>query len=169
MAALLSGFTPLLLSSLVLHLLLPGPLFALTPGTVNTGGDSIRWTPGLCNRDAGKVSQQQQQQQYEEAGESPRGSWNLRPSRWIVERIQTEGCSGVQLAGGTLEGYHQDGARQTQEERLKGVGTFFRDENGPPAPSPPSSLHPCIRSRSGSDGVGAGEGVERGRMMVCLL
>lgn len=162
MAAPLPGFTPLLLSSLALHLLLLGPLFALTPGTVNTGGASNNWTPGLCYRDAGKVSQQQQQQQCEEAGESPRGSWNIRPSRWTVARIQTEGCSGVQRAGGTLGGYHQDGARGTREERLKGVGTFWRDGNGP---SPPPPLHQGIRSsRSSSDGVGAGEGVERGKV-----
>ncbi|XP_073325627.1 cadherin EGF LAG seven-pass G-type receptor 3 [Pagrus major] len=165
MAAPLPGFTPLLLSSLALHLLLLGPLFALTPGTVHTGGASNRWTPALCDRDAGKVSQQQQQQQQqqcEEAGESPRGSWNLRPSRWTGERIQTEGCSGVQRAGG----YHQDGARGTRKERLKGVGTFWRSGNGPPSPPPPPPppLHPGIRSRSSSDGVGGGEGAERGRM-----
>ncbi|XP_075949563.1 cadherin EGF LAG seven-pass G-type receptor 3 [Anarhichas minor] len=165
MAAPLPGFTPLLLSSLALHLLLLGPLFALTPGTGNTGGASNRWTPGLCYRDAGKVSQQQQQQQREEAGESPRGSWNIRPSRWTVERIQTEGCSGVQRAGGTLGRYHRDGARGTRKERLKGVGTFWRCENGPLAQSsPPPPLKPGIRSRSSSDGVGAGEGVDRGWM-----
>ncbi|XP_041802709.1 cadherin EGF LAG seven-pass G-type receptor 3 [Chelmon rostratus] len=168
MAAPLPGFTPLLLSSLALHLLLLGPLFALTPGTVNTGGASNRWTPGLCHRDAGKVSQQQQQQQQqcEEAGESPRSSWNLRPSRWTVERIQTEGCSGVQRARGSLGGYQRDGARGTRKERLNGVGTVWRSGDGHPAPPPlpPPPLHPCIRSRSSSDGVGAGEGVERGRM-----
>ncbi|TDH10820.1 hypothetical protein EPR50_G00079050 [Perca flavescens] len=162
MAVPLPGFTPLLLSSLALHLLLLGPLFALAPGTVNTGGASIRWIPGLCYRDAGKVSQQQQQQR-EEAGELPRGSWNLRPSRWTVERIQTEGCSGVQRAERTLGRYHQDGARGTRKEGLKGVGTFWRSGNGPTAPSsPPPPLHPGIRSRSSSDGVGAGQGVERG-------
>uniref|UniRef100_A0A8D0CUI8 Cadherin EGF LAG seven-pass G-type receptor 3 n=1 Tax=Sander lucioperca TaxID=283035 RepID=A0A8D0CUI8_SANLU len=162
MAVPLPGFTPLLLSSLALHLLLLGPLFALAPGTVNTGGASNRWIPGLCYRDAGKVSQKQQQQR-EEAGELPRDSCNLRPSRWPVERIQTEGCSGVQRAEGTLGRYHQDGARGTRKEGLKGVGTFWRSGNGPPAPSsPPPSLHPGIRSRSSSDGVGAGEGVERG-------
>ncbi|XP_078110679.1 cadherin EGF LAG seven-pass G-type receptor 3 [Sander vitreus] len=162
MAVPLPGFTPLLLSSLALHLLLLGPLFALAPGTVNTGGASNRWIPGLCYRDAGKVSQKQQQQR-EEAGELPRGSWNLRPSRWTVERIQTEGCSGVQRAEGTLGRYHQDGARGTRKEGLKRVGTFWRRGNGTPAPSsPPPPLHPGIRSRSSSDGVGAGEGVERG-------
>ncbi|XP_010764715.1 cadherin EGF LAG seven-pass G-type receptor 3 [Notothenia coriiceps] len=151
MAALLPGFTPLLLSSLALHLLLLGPLFALTPETVSTGGASNRWTPGLSHRDAGKVSRQQQKQQREEAGESLRGSWNLRPSRWTVERIHTEGCCRV----GTLGGYTQDGARGTRKEGLKGVGTFS---------SPPPPLPPGIRNRSSSDGVGAGEGVERGRM-----
>ncbi|XP_070825691.1 cadherin EGF LAG seven-pass G-type receptor 3 isoform X1 [Chaetodon trifascialis] len=167
MAAPLPGFTPLLLSSLALHLLLLGPLFALTSGTVNTGGASNRWTPGLCHRDAGKVSQQQQQQQCEEAGESRRGSWNLRPSRWTVERKQTEGCSGVQRAGGSLGEYHQDGARGTGKERLNGVGTVWRSGNdhpAPPPPPPPPPIHPCIKSRSSSDGVGAGEGVERGRI-----
>ncbi|XP_068997688.1 cadherin EGF LAG seven-pass G-type receptor 3 isoform X2 [Embiotoca jacksoni] len=170
MAAPLPGFTPLLLSSLALHLLLLGPLFAFTPGTVNTGGVPNRWTPGLCYRDAGKVSQQQQQQQCEEAGESPKGSWNLRPSRWTVERKQTEGCSGVQRAGGTRGGFQLDGVRKTRKERLKGVGTFWKSTDGPPAPSPPPPppppppLHPGIRSRSNSDAVGAGEGVERGRI-----
>ncbi|XP_040008610.1 cadherin EGF LAG seven-pass G-type receptor 3 [Xiphias gladius] len=164
MAAPLSGFTPLLLSSLVLHLLVLGPLFALTPGTGNTGGACDRWTQGLCYRDAGKVSPKQQQQRCGEAGESPSGSWNLRPSRWTVERIQTEGCSGVLRAGGTLGGYQRDGARK---ERLRGAGTVWRSGDGPPAPSPPPpppSLHPGIRGRSSSDGVGSGEGVERGRM-----
>lgn len=159
MAALLPGFTPLLLSPLVLHLLLFGPLFALTPRTVNTGGASYGWTPGLCYRDAGKVRQQQQQQQCEDAGESPRGSWDLRPSRWTVEWIQTEGCSGEQHVGGTLGGHH--GARGTREERLKGVGTFWSSGDGQPATLPP--LIPGNRGRSSSDGVGAGEGVERER------
>ncbi|XP_041654919.1 cadherin EGF LAG seven-pass G-type receptor 3 [Cheilinus undulatus] len=164
MAAPLPGFTPLLLSSLALHLLLLGPLFALTPGTGNTGGASHRWTPGLCYRDAGKLSQQLQQHQCERAGESPRGSWNLRPSRCAVERIQCGGCSGVQRAGG---GYHRDGTRR---ERLKEEGTLWRSGNGlpapqtPPPPPPPPPLHPGIRSKSSSDGVGAGEGVERVRM-----
>ncbi|XP_050926939.1 LOW QUALITY PROTEIN: cadherin EGF LAG seven-pass G-type receptor 3 [Lates calcarifer] len=166
MAAPLSGF---LLSSLVLHLLLLGPLFALAPGTGNTGGASYRWTPGLCNRDAGKVSQKQQQQRYEEAGESPSGSWYLRPSRWTVERIQTEGCSGVQRAGGTLGGYQRDGARRIRKEREKRVGTEWRSgedhpTSSPPPPPLPPPLHPDIGSRSSSDGVGSGEGVERGRM-----
>uniref|UniRef100_A0A665T0T1 Cadherin, EGF LAG seven-pass G-type receptor 3 n=1 Tax=Echeneis naucrates TaxID=173247 RepID=A0A665T0T1_ECHNA len=160
MAAPLSGFTPLLLSSLALHLLLLGPLFALTPGTGNTGGVSSQWTPGLCYRDAGKVSQKQQQQRCEGAGESPSGSWYLRPSRWTVERIQTKGC-----CGGKLGGYQRAGARRTREERLKGVGTLWRRGDGPPAPSPPPPpLHPGIWSRSSSDGVSSGEGVERGRM-----
>ncbi|KAM4562914.1 cadherin EGF LAG seven-pass G-type receptor 3 [Odontesthes bonariensis] len=167
MAAPLTGFTPLLLSSLALHLLLLGPLLALTSGTVSTGGASNRWTPGLCYRDAGKVKQQQEQQQRqqrEEAGELPRGSWNLRPSRWTVVQTQTEGCSGVQRAGGALGGYH--GARGARKEGLKGVGTFGESTDSPPAPSPhlPPPLHPGFRSRLNSDGVGAGEGVESGRM-----
>ncbi|XP_071331059.1 uncharacterized protein [Trachinotus anak] len=169
MAAPLSGFTPLLLSSLVLHLLLLGPLFALTPGTGNTGGASNRWTPGLCYRDAGKVSQKQQQQRGEGAGESPSGRWYLRPSRWTVERIQAEGCWGVRRAGGTLGGHQRDGAKGIREERLKGVGTVWRSEDGPPAPPtppppPPPPLHPGIWSRSSSDGVCSRQGVERGRM-----
>ncbi|XP_038579695.1 LOW QUALITY PROTEIN: cadherin EGF LAG seven-pass G-type receptor 3 [Micropterus salmoides] len=168
MAAPLPGFTPLLLWSLALHLLLLGPLFAFTPETVNTEGVSNQCTPGLFYRNAGKVSQQQQQQQQcEEAGESPRGSWNLHPSRWTLEQIQSEGCSGVQHAEGALGAYHQDGARGTRKERLKGVGTFGRSGNGPPAPSPPPpSLHPGIRSRSSWDGVGIGQGVERGRLVM---
>nr|XP_004554058.2 cadherin EGF LAG seven-pass G-type receptor 3 isoform X2 [Maylandia zebra] len=165
MAAPLPGFTPLLLSSLALHLLLLGPLFAFTPGTVNTGGVSNRWIPGLCYRDAGKVSQQQQQHQCEEARESPRGSWNLRPSRWTVERIQREGCSGVQRAGETLRGYLRYGAKGRRKEGPKGVGTFWKTADRPPAPSPPTlQLHPGIRSRLNSDGVGGGERVERGRL-----
>ncbi|XP_041858937.1 cadherin EGF LAG seven-pass G-type receptor 3 [Melanotaenia boesemani] len=165
MAAPLTGFTPLLLSSLALHLLLLGPLLALTPVTVSTGGASYRWTPGLCNRDTGKVNQERQQ--CKEAGESPRGSWNLRPSRWTEVRIYTEGCSGVQHAGGTLGGYQQDGARRAQKERLKGVGTFWERTDGPPASlssPPPPHLHSGLKSRLNSDGVRAGEGVERGRI-----
>ncbi|XP_056241015.1 cadherin EGF LAG seven-pass G-type receptor 3 isoform X3 [Seriola aureovittata] len=164
MAAPLSGFTPLLLSSLLLHLLLPGPLFSLTPGTGNTGGAADRWTPGLCYRDAGKVNQKQQQQRRrcEGPGESPSGSWYLRPGRWTVERIQTEGC-----CGGTRGGDQWDGERGTREERLKRVGTVWRSGDGPPAPPPPPPpppLHPGIWSRSSSDGVCSGEGVERGRV-----
>ncbi|TWW56408.1 Cadherin EGF LAG seven-pass G-type receptor 3 [Takifugu flavidus] len=93
MAAPLPGFTPLLLSSLALHLLFLGPLFALTSGT--TGGDSHRGTTGHCYRDAGKVYEQRQPHQREDAGESPRGNWDLRPSRWNIERIRTGRCSGV--------------------------------------------------------------------------
>ncbi|XP_054868978.1 cadherin EGF LAG seven-pass G-type receptor 3 isoform X3 [Amphiprion ocellaris] len=161
MAAPLPGFTPLLLSSLALHLLLLGPLFAFAPGTVNTGGASNRWTSGLCYRDAGKVNQQQQ---CEEAGESPRGSWNLRQSRWTVVRIQTEGCCGVQRT----RGYQPDGARGTREERLKGLGTFGKSAGGPLAPSPPPPpphpLHPGIRSRSdGGAGVEERGGLGRRR------
>lgn len=169
MAAPLPGFTPLLLSSLALHLLLLGPLFALTPGTGNTGGASNRCTPGLFCRDAGKVSQQQQQQQQcEKAGESPWGSWYLRPSRWTVEQIQTERCTGRQHAGGTLGGFYLYGARGTAKVRLEGVGTVWRSADGPPAPSlsppHPPPLHPGNRNKWSSDGVGSGEGVERGRI-----
>ncbi|CAJ1055482.1 cadherin EGF LAG seven-pass G-type receptor 3 [Xyrichtys novacula] len=161
MAAPLPGFTPLLLSSLALHLLFLGPLFALTPGTGNTGGASHRWTPGLCYRDAGKVNQQQQ---FEGAGEPPRGSWNLRPSRWTAERIQSWGCSGVQHAGGDPGGFYRDGTRGACRERLKGVGTLWRSINGHPAPpTPPPPLHPGTRSESSSDGVGKGVGRVRMR------
>uniref|UniRef100_A0A8C6MFJ0 Cadherin EGF LAG seven-pass G-type receptor 3 n=1 Tax=Nothobranchius furzeri TaxID=105023 RepID=A0A8C6MFJ0_NOTFU len=149
MAAPITGFTPLLLSSLTLHLLLLGSLLTLTPGTVSTGGVFSRWTPGLHYRDAGKVSQQQQQHHFEKARESPRGSRNLRPSRWIL--AWTKGCCGERRAEGILW------ARRAQEERLKSVGTFWA-----PLPSPP--LHPSSRGRLSTDGVGAGEGVERGRM-----
>ncbi|XP_062248935.1 cadherin EGF LAG seven-pass G-type receptor 3 [Platichthys flesus] len=156
MAAPLPGFTPLLLSSLALHLLLLGPLFALTPGTRNTGGASNPWTPGLCYQDAGKVSQEQQR--CEGARGAPRGSWDLRPRRCTVER--TEGCSGAQRAGETPAGYHRDdGARK---ERLKRIGTVWGSGDGPPAsapPPPPPPPHP-----GGSDGVGSGEGEERGRI-----
>ncbi|XP_065817456.1 cadherin EGF LAG seven-pass G-type receptor 3 [Labrus bergylta] len=167
MAAPLPGFTSLLLSSLALHLLLLGPLFALTPGTGNTGGASHRWTPGLCYRDAGKLSQQFQQQKCESAGESRWGSWNLRPSRWTEEWIQSGGCSGFQHAGRTRGGYHRDGTRGIWRERLNEVGTLWRSGNGPPAPpTPPPLLLPGVRSKSSSDGVGGGEGVERERMRM---
>ncbi|XP_068600336.1 cadherin EGF LAG seven-pass G-type receptor 3 [Brachionichthys hirsutus] len=164
MAALLPGFTPLLqLSSLALHLLLLGPLFALTPGTPNTGGASNRWTLG---RDAGKVNRQQQQRQSGETGESPSGSWDLRPSRWTVELIQPQGCSGAQRAGGTPGGYYHDGARGAGKERVKGVSTLWRGGTPPPAPPPPPPPPPLllqgIRSGSSSDGVGEGE--DAGRM-----
>uniref|UniRef100_UPI003AAB7581 cadherin EGF LAG seven-pass G-type receptor 3-like n=1 Tax=Centroberyx gerrardi TaxID=166262 RepID=UPI003AAB7581 len=167
MAAPLPGFTPLLLSPLVLHLLLLGPLFALTPGTVATGGASCRWTPGRCYRDAGKVSQQkrQQQQQHGAPGESARGSWDLRPSKWIVERIQTEECPGGVLwvwDYGAQGGYRRDGERGRRGERLKGVGPFWRSGDGPPPPPPPPPPRPGIRSRASSNGVGGGEGGERG-------
>ncbi|XP_019944637.2 cadherin EGF LAG seven-pass G-type receptor 3 isoform X2 [Paralichthys olivaceus] len=154
MAAPLPGFTPLLLSSLALHLLLLGPLFALTPGTGNTGGASNPWTPGLCYRDAGKVSQEQQR--CEGARGTPRGSWCLRPRRCTVER--TEGCSGAQRAGETPVGYHRDD--RVRKERQKRVGTVWGSGDGPPASAPPPPpLHP-----GSSDGVGSVEGVERGRM-----
>uniref|UniRef100_A0A3P8T4D3 Cadherin EGF LAG seven-pass G-type receptor 3 n=1 Tax=Amphiprion percula TaxID=161767 RepID=A0A3P8T4D3_AMPPE len=128
---------------------------------IGRGGASNRWTSGLCYRDAGKVNQQQQ---CEEAGESPRGSWNLRQSRWTVVRIQTEGCCGVQRT----RGYQPDGARGTREERLKGLGTFGKSAGGPLAPSPPPPpphpLHPGISSRSdGGAGVEERGGLGRRR------
>ncbi|KAM4570600.1 uncharacterized protein V3H82_010393 [Fundulus diaphanus] len=152
MAAPITGFTPLLLSSLALHLLLLGPLLALTPGTVSTGGASSRWTPALRYRDAGEVNQQQQ---HREAGELPRGNWDLRWSRWTVVRIQREGCAGAQLQGWTLGGDLRVGAG---EKRLRGL-------QRPGAPLlPPFPLLPGARSSGNSDGVGAAEGVERGGM-----
>ncbi|XP_054464579.1 LOW QUALITY PROTEIN: cadherin EGF LAG seven-pass G-type receptor 3 [Anoplopoma fimbria] len=119
MAAPLPGFTPLLLSSLALLLLLLGPLFILTPGTVSTGGVSSRCTPGLRHRDAGEVSRED------------------------AEETQTEGCSGAQ------GGEDQDGWRGT-----------LAPSSSPPHPHPP----PSTGIRSSSDGVGAGEGVDGGRM-----
>ncbi|KAM9855191.1 cadherin EGF LAG seven-pass G-type receptor 3 [Aulostomus maculatus] len=146
MAAPLPGFTPLLLSPLVLHLLLLGPLFALTPRTVNTGGASYTWTPGLCYRDAGKVSQQQLHQ-CEGAGESPGDSWNLHASRWTVGRIKTEGWSGERhVIEGTLGKY------QRRTRKLEVVCWRSGDD---------SPLPPGIGSSS--DGVGTGEGAERMR------
>lgn len=149
MAARITGFTPFLLSSLALHLLFLGSLLALTPGTVSTEGASSRWTPSLHH--AGKVKQQKEQHHSEEAWRSPRGSWNLRLSRWTVARIQTEGCSGVQHAGGILGGYHQGGARVKQNGKLKGVWTFWEGPDCPLALLPSSLLHPCHGS---SDGTG---------------
>lgn len=154
MAAPLPGFTPLLLSSLALHLLFLGPLFALTSGT--TGGDSHRGTTGHCYRDAGKVYEQRQPHQREDAGESPRGNWDLRPSRWNIERIQTEGCSGVHGTG-THGGCQQNAGSGTRKGRLEVVGTLWRDGDCPPPPA-----RQGIRSsRSSTDGVCAGKGVER--------
>lgn len=161
MAAPPPGFTPLLLSSLALHLLLLGPLFALTPGTVSAGAASHPWSG-----DAGKVRRQQHPEQQQrwcvEARESPRGSWNVCPSRWTAQRIQTGGC------WGTLGGYYRNGTRRgTQEVRLRGVGTLWRYEAGtspplPPLPLPPPPPPPHHRgsrsSRSRFDGVGAEEG-----------
>ncbi|XP_013857210.1 cadherin EGF LAG seven-pass G-type receptor 3 isoform X3 [Austrofundulus limnaeus] len=159
MAARITGFTPFLLSSLALHLLLLGSLLALTPGTVSTGGASSRRTPGLHHRDTGKVNQQQQHHRSEEAGGLPRSSWDLRPSRWTVARIQTEGCAGVQHAGGILRGYRQGGTRGKQKKRLKGVRMFWERPDLSPAPAPSPLPHPSLGS---SDGVGGG--VERRRL-----
>ncbi|KAM9752004.1 cadherin EGF LAG seven-pass G-type receptor 3 isoform 2-T2 [Menidia menidia] len=159
MAAPLTGFTPLLLSSLALHLLLLGPLLDLTSGTVSTGGASNRWTPGLCYRDTGKVKPQQQQQ-CGPAGESPRGSWHLRPARWTVVRTQADGCSGVRRAGGTPGGYR--GARGARKKGLKGDGTFRESADAPPAPPAPLPplLRPGFRSGFNSQCVGASQGAE---------
>ncbi|KAM9342473.1 cadherin EGF LAG seven-pass G-type receptor 3 [Pholidichthys leucotaenia] len=161
MAAPLPGFTLLLLSSLALHLLLLGPLFALTPETGNPGGAFRTWTAGLCHRDAGKVSQQQRRQQQqrqeqcEEAGESLRCRWMLRRSSW------TDGCS-----RGEQGGYQPDRA---QRGRLEGVGTFWESVDGPPGPSPPPllPLHAGVRSRSCPEEAGEGaEGACTGRKGV---
>ncbi|KAM4738217.1 cadherin EGF LAG seven-pass G-type receptor 3 isoform 1-T1 [Anableps anableps] len=153
MAAPITGFTPLLLLSLALHLLLLGPLLALTPGTVSTGGATSRRTPALRYRVAGEVNQQQQHP-CKEADGFPRGSWDLRWSRWTVVRIQTEGCTGAQRAGGTLGGDQLDGARK---ERLRGL----QRSRAPLLPPFPPRL-PSTRSTFNSDG--AAEGVERGEM-----
>ncbi|XP_029013002.1 cadherin EGF LAG seven-pass G-type receptor 3 isoform X2 [Betta splendens] len=160
MAAPLPGFTPLLLSSLALHLLLLGPLFAHTPAKGNTGGAPNRCTPGLRSRDAGKVSRQQPpRREREEAGESPWGSRDLRPSRWTVEQARTGGCTRARDAGATLGGFHLYGARGAADgrERPEAAGTVWGRADGPSAPPPP--LHPGTRSESSSDGVGAGAGV----------
>lgn len=159
MAAPLPGFIPLLLSSLVLHLLFLGPLFALTSGT--TGGDSHRGTTGHCYRDAGKVYEQRQPHQREDAGESPRGNWDLRPSRWNIERIQTGRCSGVHGTG-THGRCQQNAGRRTRKDRLELVGTLLRHGDCPPPPPPPPPTRQGIRSsRSSSHGVCSGNGVER--------
>lgn len=80
-------------------------------------------------------------------------------------RIQPEGCSGAQRAGGTQGGYQLDGASRARKKKQKGLGTFWESICGPAAPSPPSSSvpQPSIRSWSNSDGVGANEGGERGK------
>ncbi|MEQ2197410.1 hypothetical protein XENOCAPTIV_029021, partial [Xenoophorus captivus] len=110
-----------------------------------------RWTPALRYRDASEVNQQQLHQ-CREGGGLPRGSWDLRWSRWTVVRIQTEGCTRAQRAGWTLGGDQLDGARK---ERLIGL-------QRPQAPLlPPFPLLPSTRSSFNSDGA---EGVERGGM-----
>lgn len=157
MAAPLPGFTPLLLSSLALHLLFLGPLFAPTSGT--TGRVSHRATTGHCYRDAGKVCEQPHQR--EDAGESPRGNWDLRPSKWNIERIRTWGCSGAHGTG-AYGGCQQNAGKGTRKDRLELVGTLWRDGDCPPLDQPPP--HPTRQgrsSRSSTDGVGAGKGVER--------
>lgn len=159
MAAPLPGSTPLLLSSLALHLLFLGPLFALTSGT--TGGLSHTATTGHCYRDAGKVYEQRQPHQREDAGESPTGNWDLRPSKWNIARIQTWGCSGVHGTS-TYGGCQQNAGRGTRKDRLEVVGTLWRDGDcPPPGPRPPHPIRQGRSSRSSTDGVGAGKGVDR--------
>uniref|UniRef100_A0A3P9JAG2 Cadherin, EGF LAG seven-pass G-type receptor 3 n=1 Tax=Oryzias latipes TaxID=8090 RepID=A0A3P9JAG2_ORYLA len=164
MAAPLTGFTPLLLSFLALHLLLFGPLLALTSRRVSLGGASNRWTRGLCHREACKVDQQRQPHRCEDAGELPRGGGNLSACRWTVEWIQPEGCSGLKRRWGLRGGYQWDGSRWARRKRLKGVGTFCGRGDGAPSPAP-SLPHAGLRSgRANSDGVGAEEGVRRGEV-----
>lgn len=162
MAAPLPGFTPpLLLSSLALHLLFLGPLFALTSGA--TGGVPHRATTGHCYRDAGKVYEQRRRHQRGDAGESPRGNWDLRPSQWSIERIQTWGCSGAH-GSGAYGGCQQNAGRGTRKDRLEVVGTLWRDGACPPPDPPPPPPHPTRQgrsSRSSTDGVGTGKGTER--------
>ncbi|KAG7519448.1 cadherin EGF LAG seven-pass G-type receptor 3 isoform X2 [Solea senegalensis] len=138
----------------------PQRVDANSPGRRRDGGawGKVSGGAGGAGTDAGKVSQEQQRQRSEEAGESQTGSWCLRPGRWSVERIHTDGSSGVQRAGG----FKQDGTRR---ERLKQAGTLWRkwSGDGPVFPPSPPPLPPGIRSRS-SDGVSSGEGTERGRM-----
>ncbi|XP_038149789.1 cadherin EGF LAG seven-pass G-type receptor 3 isoform X2 [Cyprinodon tularosa] len=150
MAAPITGFTPLLLSSLALHLLLLGPLLALTP--VSTGGAPSRWTPALCDRDAGEVNHHRQQHQCKEAGGVPRGSWDTHWSRWTVVRGHT-GCTGAQRKGWIL------GTDQVDVRRLRGL------QHPRASLSPPFHLLlSCTTSIFNSDGVGAHEGVDRGGM-----
>ncbi|XP_054624282.1 cadherin EGF LAG seven-pass G-type receptor 3 isoform X1 [Dunckerocampus dactyliophorus] len=143
MATLLPGFTQL--SPLVLHLLLLGSLFALTPRTVDAAGASGLWTQGPRLRDAGKASKR-----CEQAWESPEDSWDLPASRWSVEWTQPEGCTGAHRLG--RGGGGMPGARK---ETLEGVGTFWRRGDAPPIVPPPPPLLP--------GGVSAGWGVEMER------
>lgn len=152
MAAPLTGFTPLLLSFLALHLLLLGPLLAFTSGRASLGGASTRWTRGLCHREACKVDRHR----CEDAGELPRGGRNLSACRWTVEWIQPEGCSGLKRRWGLRGGYQWDGSRWARRKRLKGAGTFGvrADEASLPRAG--------LTRGANSDGVGAEEGVHRG-------
>ncbi|RVE70247.1 hypothetical protein OJAV_G00063040 [Oryzias javanicus] len=152
MAAPLTGFTPLLLSFLALHLLLLGPLLAFTSGRASLGGASNRWTGGLCHREACKVDRQR----CEDAGELPRGGRNLSACRWTAEWIQPEGCSGLKPRWGLRGGYQWDGSRWARRKRLKGAGTFG-------ARADVASLSRAGLTRgANSDGVGEEEGVHRG-------
>ncbi|XP_061910707.1 uncharacterized protein LOC133654409, partial [Entelurus aequoreus] len=121
MATLLPGFAKL--SPLVLHLLLLGSLFALTPPTAHAAGASDLWTPGPRLRDAGKASECT----CEPAWESPEDSRDLPARRWSDERTQREGCSGARRGG-------MPGARKGTPE---GFGTFRRSgDELPPPPLP---------------------------------
>ncbi|KAM8829797.1 cadherin EGF LAG seven-pass G-type receptor 3 isoform 2-T2 [Synchiropus picturatus] len=90
MAAPPPGFPPLLLFPLVVHLLLLGPLFAITPRTVTKGGGFY----GRSCGDAGKVSQQ--------CGEAGGSRWIVRPVRWRGAR--TDGARWTREGAGTLLG-----------------------------------------------------------------
>ncbi|CAL8252296.1 unnamed protein product [Arctogadus glacialis] len=166
MAAPLPGFTPfLLLSPLLLHLLLLGPLFTVIQGTGPSGGDSSRWTPGRCDRHAGKQSQQQQQQQQHR--ELTRSGWDVRPSRWITERIQRGECTGslVGLSAGdycclygTQRGFRWDGAREGPVRCSRGA-CLWKGAVSPSLPSPGGSSG---LSSTGGGGGGVEGGTESG-------
>ncbi|XP_028308625.1 cadherin EGF LAG seven-pass G-type receptor 3 [Gouania willdenowi] len=132
MAALLPGFTPILLlllpSLVLLHLHLSGPLFALSPGTVHTGGAaSHTWTRGLCDQQAGKVILQHRA----EAGLS----WDRCPSRCTSERVEAEGCPG----GG--------GAETGRMEERKGVVPALLSPDLTPLPPPLLHHHHHLHTR----------------------
>ncbi|XP_030203240.1 cadherin EGF LAG seven-pass G-type receptor 3 isoform X5 [Gadus morhua] len=162
MAAPLPGFTPfLLLSPLLLHLLLLGPLFTVIQGTGPSGGDSSRWTPGRCDRHAGKQSQQQQHRELTRSG------WDVRPSRWITERIQRGECTGslVGLSAGdccflyeTRRGFRWDGAREGPVRCSRGACL----RKGAVSPSLPSPGGSSGLSSTGGGGGGGGGRVEGG-------
>lgn len=65
---------------------------------------------------------------------------------------------------GTYGGCQQNAGRGTRKDRLEVVGTLWRDGDCPPPDPPPPPPHPTRQgrsSRSSTDGVGAGKGVER--------